>query len=203
MAQLQFIYRFTMVSNATCVATQDKSFSLDTAHVLPVLFAFTTPAKFCYRAIASFTKHVTGMSPMSRSSSGQIVSPSGTSSSRAFSSSLLSRALSAPELLHRFRSKSSSSSNASDPVHSPSSPKSLSPPYPRPDMPSRAKSLQVLKSTSDRVLFKSTSPPQSSDEVHVEDAGNTLNMSDSVHKTERFAGECVVYCDDEVCFHNL
>jgi hypothetical protein len=34
----------------------------DAAHVLPVLFAFTTPGKFCYRAIATFSKHVTGMS---------------------------------------------------------------------------------------------------------------------------------------------
>ncbi|KAF8178667.1 hypothetical protein K438DRAFT_1844188 [Mycena galopus ATCC 62051] len=33
----------------------------DTAHVLPVLFSFTTPGKFCYRAIASFSRHVTGM----------------------------------------------------------------------------------------------------------------------------------------------
>ncbi|KAK7472430.1 hypothetical protein VKT23_000545 [Stygiomarasmius scandens] len=33
----------------------------DTAHVLPVLFAFTTPAKYCFRAIASFCKYTTGM----------------------------------------------------------------------------------------------------------------------------------------------
>ncbi|KAF7351100.1 Abhydrolase-3 domain-containing protein [Mycena sanguinolenta] len=33
----------------------------DTAHVLPVLFSFTTPGKFCYRAIAAFSRHVTGM----------------------------------------------------------------------------------------------------------------------------------------------
>ncbi|KAJ7647735.1 hypothetical protein FB45DRAFT_1052164 [Roridomyces roridus] len=33
----------------------------DTAHVLPVLFAFTTPGKYCYRAVASFCRHVTGM----------------------------------------------------------------------------------------------------------------------------------------------
>ena len=30
------------------------------AHVLPVLFPFTTPGKYCHRAIASFCKHVTG-----------------------------------------------------------------------------------------------------------------------------------------------
>ncbi|KAJ7287106.1 alpha beta-hydrolase [Mycena rebaudengoi] len=33
----------------------------DAAHVLPVLFSFTTPGKFCYRAIAAFCRHVTGM----------------------------------------------------------------------------------------------------------------------------------------------
>lgn len=32
----------------------------DCAHVLPVLFSFTTPAKYCFRAIASFGRHVTG-----------------------------------------------------------------------------------------------------------------------------------------------
>ena len=33
--------------------------SLDVAHVLPVLFPFTTPGKYCYRAVALFCKHVT------------------------------------------------------------------------------------------------------------------------------------------------
>ncbi|KAF7315080.1 Abhydrolase-3 domain-containing protein [Mycena indigotica] len=33
----------------------------DTAHVLPVLFAFTTPGKFCFRAIATFCREVTGL----------------------------------------------------------------------------------------------------------------------------------------------
>ncbi|KAJ3982298.1 hypothetical protein F5890DRAFT_1416004 [Lentinula detonsa] len=33
----------------------------DTAHVLPVLFSFTTPAKYCFRAMAIFCKYVTGM----------------------------------------------------------------------------------------------------------------------------------------------
>ncbi|KEP50818.1 putative lipase/esterase from carbohydrate esterase family CE10 protein [Rhizoctonia solani 123E] len=34
----------------------------ETCHVLP-LFSFTTPAKYCYRAIALFCKHVTGYPP--------------------------------------------------------------------------------------------------------------------------------------------
>ncbi|GLB37690.1 putative alpha beta-hydrolase [Lyophyllum shimeji] len=32
----------------------------DAAHVLPVLFSFTTPAKYCFRAIATFCKKATG-----------------------------------------------------------------------------------------------------------------------------------------------
>lgn len=33
----------------------------DCAHVLPVLFAFTTPAKYCFRAIAGFCRYTTKM----------------------------------------------------------------------------------------------------------------------------------------------
>ncbi|KAJ7668682.1 hypothetical protein DFH06DRAFT_1084836 [Mycena polygramma] len=49
----------------------------DTAHVLPVLFSFTTPAKFCHRAIASFCREVTGMKqpPRRRGSSGSAFRP--------------------------------------------------------------------------------------------------------------------------------
>ncbi|KAI0317105.1 hypothetical protein OF83DRAFT_1172261 [Amylostereum chailletii] len=34
----------------------------DAAHVLPILFPFTTPAKYCFRAFATFCKHVTAPS---------------------------------------------------------------------------------------------------------------------------------------------
>ncbi|KAF8918226.1 hypothetical protein CPB85DRAFT_1283128 [Mucidula mucida] len=34
---------------------------IHTAHIIPVLFSFTTPGKYCFRAVASFIKHVTGM----------------------------------------------------------------------------------------------------------------------------------------------
>ena len=37
--------------------------SLDVAHILPVLFPFTTPGKYCYRAVAQFFKHVTDARP--------------------------------------------------------------------------------------------------------------------------------------------
>ena len=35
------------------------------AHDLPILFAFTTPAKYCFRAIAGFCRFTTGMPPFS------------------------------------------------------------------------------------------------------------------------------------------
>lgn len=50
---------------------------IDTAHVLPILFPFTTPGKYCYRAIATFTKHVTGMLPQMdlTPSSSEVIAP--------------------------------------------------------------------------------------------------------------------------------
>jgi hypothetical protein len=33
----------------------------DCPHVLPILFSFTQPAKFGYRAMATFIRHVTGL----------------------------------------------------------------------------------------------------------------------------------------------
>ncbi|OSC99852.1 alpha/beta-hydrolase [Trametes coccinea BRFM310] len=39
----------------------------DAAHTLPVLFAFTTPGKYCFRAMATFIKYITGMLSTSNS----------------------------------------------------------------------------------------------------------------------------------------
>ena len=36
---------------------------LDAAHVIPMMFIATNPAKYCYRAITTFIKHVTNMPP--------------------------------------------------------------------------------------------------------------------------------------------
>jgi hypothetical protein len=40
------------------VAARHSQVYIDAAHVLPVLFAFSTPAKYCFRAMATFCKHV-------------------------------------------------------------------------------------------------------------------------------------------------
>ncbi|KAG2153191.1 hypothetical protein DEU56DRAFT_878912 [Suillus clintonianus] len=172
----------------------------DTAHILPVLFSFTTPGKFCYRAIASFTKHVTGMNALSRSSSSPTVSPSASSSRTAVRRfSLLSRALSTPEFLNRIQGKPDSplSSNGPDSAGpSPRSSKSFLPPFSRPGLPARATTLSVPKSASDNALFQSTLRARSSDNVNV--GGTDIRgASDSADSVQRFAGECSVYCDDQ------
>jgi hypothetical protein len=41
-------------------------FFLDVGHVLPILFPFTTPGKYCYRAVALFMEHVTKPPPVLR-----------------------------------------------------------------------------------------------------------------------------------------
>lgn len=167
----------------------------DTAHVLPVLFSFTTPGKFCYRAIASFTKHVTGMNALSRSSSSPIGSPPPTSALpsrtvvRRFS--LLSRALSTPEFLNRIQGKPDSLSSSIVPESaglSPRSPKYLLPPLSRPG---------VSKSASDNALFESTLRARSSDKVNLESKEIKGSAPDSADQSERFAGESRVYCGDE------
>jgi acetyl esterase/lipase len=166
----------------------------DTAHVLPVLFSFTTPGKFCYRAIASFTKHVTGMNALSRSSSSPMVSPTTSASpspTAVGSFSLLSRALSTPEFLSRIQGKpdSLSSSNTPDSTGlSPYSSKSLLPPLPR---------LGVLKSASDNTLFESSLRARSSDHENVGGKEIKGSGSDSNDNAQRFAGESRVYCDDQ------
>jgi hypothetical protein len=49
-------------------ASQYTNSLVEAPHILPVLFSFTTPAKYCFRAIASFSRFVTDMAPSSRPS---------------------------------------------------------------------------------------------------------------------------------------
>ncbi|KAH9996971.1 hypothetical protein BJV74DRAFT_827169 [Russula compacta] len=48
----------------------------DVAHVLPILFPFTTPGKYCYRAMALFSKHVTSI-PKGPLSATEVLMPPG------------------------------------------------------------------------------------------------------------------------------
>lgn len=188
-----------MVRISFTLRSKIKSFALDTAHVLPVLFSFTTPGKFCYRAIASFTKHVTGMNALSRSSSSPMASPTTSalpSHTVVGRFSMLSRALSTPEFLNRIQGKSNSltSSNVPDSAClSPLSSTSLLPPLSRPSVP---------KSASDNALFESTLRDRSSDNVNLGGKGIKGSASDFADTVQRFAGESKIYCDDEVCFTN-
>lgn len=165
----------------------------DAAHILPVLFPFTTPGKFCYRAIASFTKHVTGMNMLPRSLSSPIVSPSSTSTLPSPTDikrfSVISRVLSTPEFLNRIQGKSNSpSSNVPDSAGlSPYSSNSLLPPLSRHG---------VQKSASDNTLFESTLRARSSNNVNVGGEKIKGDAPDSADNVQRFAGESRVYCDD-------
>jgi hypothetical protein len=52
---------------------------IDVGHVLPILFPFTTPGKYCYRAVATFVEHVTKPPQVPVTSHGEIQSPQASS----------------------------------------------------------------------------------------------------------------------------
>ena len=76
--------------------------TIDAAHILPNLFPFATPAKFCVRAIISFIRHVTHMPPKTV----LMISPLVTTASSSSGSSLARPSI-----------DSSSESGSDGPVH--------------------------------------------------------------------------------------
>ena len=113
----------------------------DTAHVLPVLFSFTTPAKYCFRAMAQFCKYVTGMplfpteindadtQPNTQSNSQTpSQNPTGDSSSAGFFASLsssIASSLAGNGAGERERSDGDPGTSTSPPAVSPRSPRSI------------------------------------------------------------------------------
>ncbi|KAF5321266.1 hypothetical protein D9619_001666 [Psilocybe cf. subviscida] len=88
----------------------------DAPHILPVLFSFTTPAKFCFRAIASFCKFVTD------------IQPPPTLDARRNSSASLALPARRPSFLTGFRSSySAKATKEREPPLSPPPPMTLSP----------------------------------------------------------------------------
>jgi hypothetical protein len=55
------VYDGTLITELAILKPEPEIDFLGTCHVLPVLFLFCTPAKYCYRAMATFIKFVTGM----------------------------------------------------------------------------------------------------------------------------------------------
>ncbi|KAH7883288.1 hypothetical protein F5I97DRAFT_1903823 [Phlebopus sp. FC_14] len=183
----------------------------DTAHVVPVLFAFTTPGKFCYRAIATFTKHVTGMlNPQQISSTSTLFS---TPSRQMVSSPVneevneepiqnllkprLPRAFSSSDLVSRVRDHLKSSNSASgttDPNLSNSS--NLRPSSSRPLFSFRAKVAQASFP-----IPSISGMPEGTASNDTEDVGGPrirrLSISMSPEHGARFAGEASVYCNDD------
>jgi hypothetical protein len=74
------------------------TWTADAAHILPILFPFTTPGKFCIRAIATFVKQVAS-APSKRTlvvSTTSTISSSSTSSLASFDSQCSNTLLSEP-----------------------------------------------------------------------------------------------------------
>ncbi|KAG9312192.1 hypothetical protein JVU11DRAFT_7489 [Chiua virens] len=179
----------------------------DAAHVLPVLFPFTTPAKYCYRAIAAFTKHVTGiLNPMELTSSSTDVA---TSTPPRMVSSPMSEDLPSPAPAQKgfcsFSNDLSVSESPGTQVGSPSTPAATSssiisgpsfspPPFfsfqrkPVPTSMSRSVSEQSLRGGGSR-----------SQNGKIVGNSSKLRRSASMITTPgvRYAGEASVYYDDE------
>lgn len=171
----------------------------DAAHILPVLFGFTTPGKFCYRAIANFIRHVTGIpipsqpkSPALVTSSSHFVFNSPTQEDPpACSPELqLSGALSENNLTPRTGEEQNGSSTILDSSGS-TTPVSSSTSVNTRTVFFRIRSLRVSPSSTTMKVGKRPSPPETL-------ASGGLSRRHTVAgPSVRFAGEVCVYSVSE------
>ncbi|KIK95764.1 hypothetical protein PAXRUDRAFT_826684 [Paxillus rubicundulus Ve08.2h10] len=180
----------------------------DTAHILPVLFPFTTPGKYCYRAIATFTRHVTGMlqplQPTTSSSLGLLATASHSMVSSPASEERLGgilnhqlpRAFSTTELLSRARDNPDTSQSSLDTPGLAQGPSNTRPPISRPAFFSFRMKSSITRSSSASSLGQTGG--NSRDDPKVERLGvrkRSLSVSDATGM--RYAGEANVYCREE------
>ncbi|KAI6095066.1 hypothetical protein F5141DRAFT_1162759 [Pisolithus sp. B1] len=156
----------------------------DAPHVLPVYFGFTTPGKFCYRAIANFIKHVTGMTTSIQPSSPDSVLS--TSQPGLLTSEYEERVEDASNL--QFLNAMSANDGASpspDPTRSPMRPSGM--------RPSRVGFFRVKSSqASPSGLSTSVGKLKSGKRVSLPETRSTSQASQpGVH----YAGEASVYCN--------
>lgn len=173
----------------------------DTAHVLPVLFGFTTPGKFCYRAIANFIRHVTGMpNPnqpkpqvlVTSSSHFALTSPQGEeppacSSELQTSGELAESDLTPPTKVDQHDSLTSD-------ILDPKIPTSDSTADTRPGF-FRIRSLRAYRSSTITKAKKPSSPPES---LGSGGSSRWQTVAGSSQHDPRFAGEAIVYSVSEV-----
>ncbi|XP_006461294.1 hypothetical protein AGABI2DRAFT_221981 [Agaricus bisporus var. bisporus H97] len=161
-----------------------------TCHVLPVLFSFSTPAKFCFRAIASFIKLVAGMpltSPVSTSDSTDI------KLTRVNSLPTIPRTKSpegSPGSLHPPTMSDRYASSLSAPVSGSGS--ALTPPsgvssVRRKQSIRRTMSIKITQ--VNRMFRRKTGNP----EIIVQDNKLTSVTTEVLSPPERFAGETTIY----------
>lgn len=180
---------------------------LGACHVLPVLFLFSTPAKYCFRAMARFTRFVTGM-PLTPTTASSLSMPI---FDRATSSPEIKR-VGSPEPLDDLDSppaneRQISSATASvEAQYSESSTPNDAPSIPRKKSLTRALSARVVK--AGRVLRRQSHNPIREGDAENQDsttssdvAGPRFKRTTSTKKVgpqERRAGEPSVYEDIEV-----
>ncbi|KAL4079158.1 hypothetical protein J3A83DRAFT_4086567 [Scleroderma citrinum] len=172
----------------------------DTAHVLPVLFGFTTPGKFCYRAIANFIRHVTGMpipkkptSPTLVTSSSHLALNSPTQEEPPTISSNISGALSESSLAHCAKEKQNGSSTTPGPLNA-AIPASNSTSLDNRSGFFRIRSLRTPPSSTIKKVKKHSSPPETQDSG---DLSGRHIVPEPPQCEVRFAGEASVYSISE------
>jgi hypothetical protein len=171
---------------------------LDAAHVLPILFPFTTPGKYCYRAMALFFKHVTNtsqdlLSPTVLTSSGV---PTAADYALATSPTSLTpnKELQIPLPKSRSRSLTSGISRVTSNLRRHSSLR------PRPPMQDASGLTATVADTSASTSGQATPRFQDLSGELVDDAGQRVGGKSDTYTSEVSAGEAKVYEGDWVIF---
>lgn len=168
----------------------------DTAHILPILFAFTTPAKFCFRAIAAFSRHVTGIKQNPQSPASTLFPGSTPSSSRRPSEPQLAPMITeAPKAMTDLELQTSPTmpSNAPPSVASTSAGRRRS---------SLQKSLSKSLSTLQRRASLSVASERTLKPDSASDGGGSRFKKASPAASEpalQYAGDAAVYMNGSVC----
>ncbi|KAF8841752.1 alpha/beta-hydrolase [Paxillus ammoniavirescens] len=180
----------------------------DTAHVLPVLFPFTTPGKYCYRAIATFTKHVTGMlqplkpttssSPelLATTSRSMVSSPTSEEPLGDTLNHQLPHAFSTTELLSRAQDNPDTSQSSLSTPGPAQSASSTRPPISRPIFFSFRMKSSITRSSSASSLRQAGGSSQDGPKVGSRGVRKrSLSVSDATGVC--YAGEASVYYNEE------
>ncbi|KAJ3572100.1 hypothetical protein NP233_g3309 [Leucocoprinus birnbaumii] len=171
-----------------------------TCHVLPVLFLFSTPAKFCYRAMASFTKFVTGMplGPSVSASESSMLNMGRHASTPDMKVLASPEPIDSPEAPSMEREGLPNSRSTPSSEHNSGSSTPTSPPVSRKQSLRRALSSRVAQAS--RVLGRQSREPIQEGDATISESSSERNglfrrrtVGYAPVTVDRFAGESSVY----------